>query len=315
MGLEDHTIDIFRTMYGWWYGQAEGKNVPAIMHHYTGAIGLQGIIENQKIWATHVSCMNDPSELHGLDVAKKLLDDQSEPMWEILPNLAKVAIRVLNSDVDIGQYAFCLSLNPDKLSQWRGYTPEGGYSVGFDTLKLNRNLVQKNGEGTVSFNPIMVKYVARGAELDNSYDEILKELMAEFFKHAIPCFAKEDDPGLLAAMFIETVRAFAVALKDDNYIDEEEVRFVNDGIQHPRPKHRPSGKMVMQTPYVELEMKNQALLPIYEIIMGPGLDFDLAAKGVETLLKSAGYTPVSEDSTEDGENIVRIKRSKIQYRG
>lgn len=50
-------------------------------------------------------------------------------------------------------------------------------------------------------------------------------------------------------------------------------------------------------------------LPIEEIIMGPGLDYELAEKGLRLLLTSNGY------EIGEGDGQVTIKPSKIQYRG
>src|SRR4051794_6267333 len=38
------------------------------LHHYTGAVGLKGIVESNSMWATYFADMNDAQEIHSLRV-------------------------------------------------------------------------------------------------------------------------------------------------------------------------------------------------------------------------------------------------------
>jgi hypothetical protein len=41
----------------------EGEEPPHIIYHYTGDVGLRGILETGQLWLTDVYGLNDPSEL------------------------------------------------------------------------------------------------------------------------------------------------------------------------------------------------------------------------------------------------------------
>ena len=45
------------------HGLRANPNLPKTVYHYTDAAGLIGILKNRQIWATHVTYLNDASEL------------------------------------------------------------------------------------------------------------------------------------------------------------------------------------------------------------------------------------------------------------
>ena len=107
------------------------------LYHYTDVHGLLGIIRDKNIWATRLEYMNDSLEGKYLDslVFKHLSDIivnsdsrvKSEGIEVVRNMLKELATDSGGSDT----YVFSLSEKPDLLSQWRGYTPKGGYCIGF----------------------------------------------------------------------------------------------------------------------------------------------------------------------------------------
>jgi hypothetical protein len=132
---------------------ADQSKPEGLLYHYTTQEGLLGIIEKQKIWATHLQYLNDTSE--GQIFTKLLLDELNRRAaadaeksstniteFERLLRLSIDPADHQNETIDIGssafswisnQSAFVTSFSADGnlLSQWRAYSGVAGYSIGF----------------------------------------------------------------------------------------------------------------------------------------------------------------------------------------
>ena len=118
------------------------RPAPNILHHYTDAAGLKGIVESGTIRATHIAYMNDASEyLHAVGLlldqirdAKKVRTDKDQQAL-----LEEMDAPVANTKPEhvAPYFVVCLSEKENSLNQWRAYgRGEGGYSIGFDTKRL-----------------------------------------------------------------------------------------------------------------------------------------------------------------------------------
>ncbi len=107
---------------------------PKYLYHYTTAEGLKGIIENQEIWASDIFSLNDASEVyHGVALLKKHLATQQETSEGRL-NTSLEAFREALGEIGphtaTPTYVCSFSEEPNDLSQWRAYCPDGGYAIG-----------------------------------------------------------------------------------------------------------------------------------------------------------------------------------------
>lgn len=133
------------------------------LYHYTSASGLYGMIERQQLWATNIAYLNDAEERTGffdrrfpnllltsIDVAVSELAKSPKGTSAIAEfgGIESVKKNLLESFRDIFRshtlkfdepytLSFCRPPEHDPenglLSQWRGYGPDGGYAVVFDT--------------------------------------------------------------------------------------------------------------------------------------------------------------------------------------
>lgn len=88
------------------------------VYQYRSFSGFWAIIKSDSFWATDARFSNDAQEQRfGANIMGHLLDVTAPPL-DLLE---------LNED-----YIVCFCGADDKLSQWRGYAPEGGVSIGFD---------------------------------------------------------------------------------------------------------------------------------------------------------------------------------------
>jgi hypothetical protein len=115
------------------------KLPPDILYHYTGQIGLLGIIEQAELWATKIQYMNDATEFGlALRLARQELENIINNSAHSSEKAASVRLQEsLHGLEDINIFAVCFCENGDLLSQWRGYAGgKYGYSIGFDSDAL-----------------------------------------------------------------------------------------------------------------------------------------------------------------------------------
>jgi Protein of unknown function (DUF2971) len=141
-----------------------------LLYHYTSNEGLQGIIENDNIWATHIRFLNDYTEfiqafkeeylgaltdsfLAGLPES---VDEKARQMIKVV--LSKRRFPGLQKIIESnGHESFVCSFTGttpginaapqsrgdpgDRLSQWRGYSRSSqGFSLGFDRELLKKQI-------------------------------------------------------------------------------------------------------------------------------------------------------------------------------
>lgn len=105
------------------------ESPPAIIYHYTNIGGLCGMVITGKIWATHVSMLNDSSEYHhGITVVKDCVRNSmpvsSKPLMD----------KILSEFERVEPYVDSYSTKHDLLSQWRSYSGgKVGYCLGLTT--------------------------------------------------------------------------------------------------------------------------------------------------------------------------------------
>ena len=138
-----------------------------LLYHYTNTAGLEGIISNNNIRATHVAFLNDWTEFREAFTeryVRVLLDSLSACLPPnrpgvidgVLSNRLQEILQIISGESVLDKEkseAFVCSFTGasaektgeaaklddpgDRLSQWRGYTPGGqGFSLGFDKTRL-----------------------------------------------------------------------------------------------------------------------------------------------------------------------------------
>ncbi len=144
------------------------------LFHYTTAVGLQGIIQSQQLWATNISYLNDAEEHTGFfdrrlprllqepiqraldelkdtDFGKKYLEavggtDNARKDLETFATVIRTVTLRFNTPYVI---SFCRALSPETakdglLSQWRGYGVDGGYAIVLGTAAIETLLDEES---------------------------------------------------------------------------------------------------------------------------------------------------------------------------
>jgi hypothetical protein len=116
--------------------EQEATKIIEPLYHYTGAGGLRGIVESQKIWFTSYLHLNDPSELiYGMEIVHRLLNEIGEgahdPLVKRFCAMVDDLFQHRNFSDVFGFYIASFSRNRDELGQWRGYADNGrGFALG-----------------------------------------------------------------------------------------------------------------------------------------------------------------------------------------
>lgn len=253
------------------------KKVTHSLYHYTTAHGLIGILEQKKIWATHIGYLNDKKEfLDAVDEFRKQIENLSthmknsptekfDPLLEIL--------RILHGTV----YVTSFSEEPDQLSQWRGYCANGpGFSIGFNPVKLKK----------------LVERIPNSWLKKCIYEPRVKERKMERIVKAAES-VNLNGRGFLDVMIYKIIR-IAPYFKDESFKEEREWRLaLVEGIN---ALFREGDTLII--PYVEFELKDEnGNLPIDNIVIGPTLNMKESHSSLKLLLEKHKISANIEESS------------------
>ena len=253
------------------------KLPPDHLYHYTGQIGLLGIVESAELWATKIQYMNDATEFgRALAIARQELETFMNGT-EIRAEKAACAklLHSLSGVDDINIFAVCFCEDGDLLSQWRGYTGGTyGYSIGFHTESLMHIASLRN----FSFGKCI--YEA----------EVQRTIVREAITHcvegevAIPSRAQWGYHGPLADILFRC----GVFFKDPSFEEEREWRLTSSTVNFYDEQLGYRRGTSMITPFYKLPIKPEGSLPIQRVFIGPSPRMQQATSVVTSLLMSNG---------------------------
>ena len=278
-----------------------GQQPPAVLHHYTDAVALLGIVKQREIWATHIRYLNDAREfVHAIDIAKSYVEELHRQRATILlQNLTWVL-----EGMPGNTFVISFSENDDLLSQWRGYCRSGGYSLDFDTLKLRQFADEQRFA--------LVRCTYDRVQQEQLIQNFLLEAVSEFPHYTPgPPFPANMDENHRAHVFVSTwffpkMQRLASVMKDPAFSEEKEWRLIGALLKPLPPMDvRPRGSVLV--PYEIFKLESGEPSPMFQgvinrVVVGPNSDQELASFGVERL-SQRGY--IQE---------MRIETSKVPYR-
>lgn len=253
--------------------------------HYTSMSVLQELMKPEsKLYATHTSFVNDTQECRSAVQA-------SVTYVKLLCNLWRGALEIpseekVETDIEDGELAprfiTCFSKSGDRLSQWRGYAPENGCSIGIDFDELRNSLLpslyypSKIGladcvyKSVQELNELIVGFsdeVNRIHKMSNTIMDTFCEAGGEYSVEE-----REEKHKLRKAFELEidnaAARAFASMFwKHQAFIEEEEVRLalLYDGGLPTRDL-----EMIGGVPRVKVRLKTPIRALLREVVIGPG---------------------------------------------
>lgn len=267
------------------------REPPEVLYHYTGTAGLVGIITSGEIWATHVSFLNDRSEMvYARDliaeVLKEKLKTATEPAVAAFLEEADRVMSRMFQNLDF--YVACLCEDGDLLSQWRGYSKGSGmYAMGFDSKGFHRP--GQTGASTYSLFPVVYD--------PKEQRERVKAMLTRGLNRYLLALSgpkTEDGQEVFDALGLLTVSlSFCLAFfKHNSFKAEREWRIVvakRPGDDVSISFHR---EHWYPTPYTVVAFPDGSL-PLREVTCGPAPESELALRSVEALVARSGYPQVS----------------------
>lgn len=265
-----------------------------LLFHYTSPDGAIGIIKNECLWATDIRFLNDSEEfIHGCKLVKEIAAKikSGEIDHGFNENFLEYLLSAIDSLVDgrdssVTAYVISFSGQNDSLNQWRAYSGDSGYALGWN-IDMLRRLAKFRGAK-------LVKCIYEEDEQRKFVRRIIK-LVAHKIKNM------EDDmwKGCISSYVIKYIlQRFMPRLKNIAFMDEQEWRIV---ITRDEPIKFRSGRLGI-TPYVDFPISNDAPKPeinnifskhenIYMpsiVTIGPCENQRLATIGIEQLFSGTG---------------------------
>ena len=289
------------------------------LYHYTDSVGFKGILESQKVRATHFEHLNDRNELlRGEQLVteelEKIVSESSDgtALRILRPLLGEFRKEPPSTITDF--YIASFSEESDLLSQWRAYASNAsGYVIGFKTLIPPESI---NGP-TDPIRPSAIIY-----RCDYS-GESLKKYTQTLISKSIPIINEFicNHPAETLAIVVAGWKFLYLALtieipryKDHAFHEENEWRIVAipaPGRRYADTEFRATNKGLR--PYFNVELfQTKGLLDIVEIVIGPDQDKNVAPKTTAAFLQRLGYTP---KLTRDSHDAVLVRSSVAPYRG
>lgn len=276
---------------------ARQPEVLPLVYQYRSFKSFWQILKSDSFWATNARFSNDEEEQQfGMDVISTLVEDKSLTDSQ-------------NDKFGLNEnYIICFCKEDDKLSQWRGYAPEGGVSMGFDfgMPRAFSIISNKSDSSDDSSNNILqyvgldtVRYIAP-KQLHQSVDEYCNYCHKELaLKNPIDLSRKNET-------YHKEIEKKAPYIKHSGFFEEDEYRLVFrniDGVLDDCIKYRDSESETLRYPYIVVK---SALPPksaptcVVRVCIHKDKEKELTEK-IETALKTT--YPVSVQGCHLGEGI------------
>jgi hypothetical protein len=273
-----------------------------ILHHYTDAFGVQGIVSSNSLWATATQFSNDLSEIeYAVSIAAEVIEETWSNKNRISPwekVLAQHLVRLFHTPLHSFGQPFIVSFceDGDLLSQWRAYGSTSGFSLAFSPLVEHDELklACKNGLRT------MVKRVIydpdkQRARLRFLVNHLIKLVNGFSF---VPASSQGADAHVeLSLLLVLEMTDWACAVKHQAFSEEKEWRIITypkgATLVGVKPENyegvfvRPTSRLLL--PYMILEPSPRKRLPLIEVRCGPSQFQDQSARALNILLRKRGY--------------------------
>lgn len=259
-------------------GPLDTQKPPSLIYHYTGDLGLRGILESGKLWLTDIFGLNDPSELtHGFDISVHILRAMAEGGPPEHAVFAKHFAAFRESGVqESAHYFVCsLSAHADELGQWRAYADDGrGYALVFDGQALE-DAFTKEGD----------KPIRNNATFPVTYDDALASgLQRQIIERALTLVSMPRGRNMQSKPLHSYMKELSISLtlhalrtglffKHTGYINEKEYRFLQIfPADVPAPEVLIRSRPYSLVRYREFDWRAKAPGALKKVIVGPGAD-------------------------------------------
>jgi hypothetical protein len=285
---------LFLEIQGYRRGIVFAPPLPGLIYHYTSPQGFRGIVESNKLWATHVGFLNDRSEIeHGCSVVREaLLARRERGRSDLAREFFDLALTSFNLNAQLETYVTSFSENGDLLSQWQMY---GDAAKGFSIGVPMATLADLGGAGIKYWVCRVIYQRAKQEEVINVITEMtlagLRRLAAGSTRDAAAAWIRQ-----CCKVFQDSVWMMLVLFKNPAFEAEREWRAIQvAAAELPRAtKQRTAGGQLV--PYVELDFegafaRRAGPIPIHLVHHGALVDPGVLTE-MRELLRTRGHEHV-----------------------
>jgi len=267
---------------------------PRYLFHYTNALGLLGILESGRIWATNSRFMNDPTEItYATGLVRQVMEHELHGKKKrSFAELEETVSELLEKyEANAKVYISCFCTKGDLLSQWRGYgAVGGGYALGF----VGRDMGALEVTSSEQPEPILRRVI---------YDQKQQVLILTNWLRGLSILASERHKTSGAERLNRAWREFLLFLsecmncfKDPAYQEEQEWRIIQFGRVGGRDVVNASFRTGVRhvVPFVKLDLtltkgRDRGKLPLKHIHYGPTLEPHTTERSLQLLCEARGY--------------------------
>ena len=273
-----------------------------ILHHYTDAFGVHGIVSSNCLWATATQFSNDLSEIeYAVSSAIEIMEEmwgskKNVSPWEqvLVDHLAQLFTTPLHTFGQPFIVSFCE--DGDLLSQWRGYGRTSGFSLAFSPLSQGDDvqLTCKDGFRTM-VKRVVYDHGKQRARLRFILRRLIK--LVNGFSFATSSSQGASAHVELSLILILEMTDWACTVKHQAFSEEKEWRIITypkgATLVGTKPENyegvsvRPTSKLLL--PYMILTPSSGTRLPLVEIRCGPGQFQEQSARAMNILLRKHGF--------------------------
>jgi hypothetical protein len=290
----------------WMHRYSEGLGPVPPLFHYTGAHGMRGILNSDRIWASGAQHMNDWMEVvYGYDIMMSTLralvgsGELAERGQAVFSDVLRAMELPDSPFVDAYFAAFCEKGN--LLSQWRAYAGTQGFAVEVDPLVIEGELTLTTKAPARNLRLAKVEYdpECQRKGFRHLLDELIETIEAQH-GHSDRLL------GTLAEFVRVVLSSWAATVKHPGFEEEQEWRVIFQPMITMEEKYHSTEEFVIRVEdhslvtHVEL-MPSKVLphharqapkLPIKSITCGPNVSMRSTMRALEILLRNNGYEGV-----------------------
>lgn len=277
-----------------------------LIYHYTSTVGLLGILNSKKLWATQFEYLNDKSEyIYAKEVILEIIGNLDDVTVLKHKDIFEVCLEQIYKIYDV--YTCSFSKNPDILSQWRGYCPhDGGFCIGFEVDELIKN----NG---VSFFECIYDYEEQKKEIVKIVNEFcsnIEKLTAgvklKFSDDWENIFNKREIKpysDMITAHHLDLEKnhifiryelaQLSARIKNPHFIEESEFRYIHISSKEGNTNINIRSRNSLLIPYIDLDFNSNA---IKQVVIGPSVNKSHNLKPLELLKKQSSSDFEIEES-------------------
>lgn len=275
---------------------------PNTLYHYCPTGSFYSIVGNRQIWLTSLLQSNDYMEgrLASHLISKLAQDSDSDS------NLSKIIHSTIQATEESYKgFGFCLSEEPDLLSQWRGYANDAtGVAIGFSTEYLNwLEEINRGKSPNITLRQVIYDKVIHNSLAEQAY-KLAKQFECDFLKIPHP-----SDESLLnhiqyvcavagksAPLTFHQIFNDLFLLKSEAFREEREWRLISSRFDNTTSHCSFRLRDNTITPHLIVELVELGRSPIIEIVLGP--KHQTPVKIVKDFLKSKGFGDVKVIQSE-----------------